>query len=430
VSNLFRHTAPPDEARKLGTVSAEERDVLRDLAKRVAEIAALPVQDEKRRLWRAHNSLRPERPMILLFPEGGWVELMPPEAFTCQTDPGRTIERNLRQRIYHHEHFADDTVIEGDWVVQKAVENTGWGLEAKQHASTTERGAWSFEPVLNSRDDLEKLSFPQISHNEAATAARLDLFHDLFDGILEVREQGVAHISYHLMQQYTYLRGLEQMMIDMFTEPDFLHETMQFFVRGHQSVLEQYVEQNLLSINNNGTYHSSGGVGYTDEIPLPGYDPAHIAPEDMWASAESQELAGVGPEQHEEFALQYEKELLEPFALNGYGCCEPLTDRLGYVFQIPGIRRLSISPWADTRIAAEELGPNYIFSWKPRPMHLVGTFDEDHIRSYIRETLELCKANNAVLEMILKDTHTCEHHPERFDRWSEIAREEVERISG
>jgi len=27
------------------------------------------------------------------------------------------------------------------------------------------------------------------------------------------------------------------------------------------------------------------------------------------------------------------------------------------------------------------------------------------------------------MEIILKDTHTCEHHPERFDRWLAIARE-------
>jgi hypothetical protein len=27
------------------------------------------------------------------------------------------------------------------------------------------------------------------------------------------------------------------------------------------------------------------------------------------------------------------------------------------------------------------------------------------------------------MEMVLKDTHTCEHHPERFDRWVAIARE-------
>jgi hypothetical protein len=29
--------------------------------------------------------------------------------------------------------------------------------------------------------------------------------------------------------------------------------------------------------------------------------------------------------------------------------------------------------------------------------------------------------------MILKDTHTCEHRPERFDHWTQIARQEVNR---
>ena len=34
-----------------------------------------------------------------------------------------------------------------------------------------------------------------------------------------------------------------------------------------------------------------------------------------------------------------------------------------------------------------------------------------------------------VLEMILKDTHTCEHHLQRFDRWTQTACQEVERVS-
>ena len=29
--------------------------------------------------------------------------------------------------------------------------------------------------------------------------------------------------------------------------------------------------------------------------------------------------------------------------------------------------------------------------------------------------------------MILKDTHTCQFHPERFTLWTRIAREEIER---
>ena len=429
VSNGANQHATETAARPTLQIPSADRAILQELGKRVAEIAGLPIQEERRTLWRAHNSLKPVRPMILLFPEGGWVELLPKASQSCESDTGRTIERALLQRIYHHEHFADDTVIEGDWVVSKVIESTGWGLESQKHPSTTERGAWAFEPVLNSVADLERLHSPVITHKAEKTQEQLAFYHDLFDGILAVREQGVAHISYHLMSQYTHLRGLEQMMIDMFAEPQFLHDAMEILVAGHQSVLEQYRNSGLLSLNNNGTYHSSGGVGYTDEIPVGDYDPDNVQPADMWASAESQELAGVGPEQHEEFALTYERKLLEPFALTGYGCCEPLTDRLGYVEQIPGIRRLSISPWADTKIAAEELGPDYIFSWKPRPMDLVGAFDEDAIRAYIRNTLELGKANDCALEMILKDTHTCENRPERFDRWAQIAREEVNRIT-
>jgi hypothetical protein len=38
--------------------------VLRKLAERYAEIAALPVQEERKRMWRRLNDLEPERPLI------------------------------------------------------------------------------------------------------------------------------------------------------------------------------------------------------------------------------------------------------------------------------------------------------------------------------------------------------------------------------
>ena len=78
---------------------------------------------------------------------------------------------------------------------------------------------------------------------------------------------------------------------------------------------------------------------------------------------------------------------------------------------------------------AERLKANFIFSWKPQPAHLVGNFEPQAVRAYVRHTLEVCQANGCVLEMILKDTHTCEHHPERFDVWTQVAREEIQRQS-
>jgi len=98
-----------------------------------------------------------------------------------------------------------------------------------------------------------------------------------------------------------------------------LHDAMAFLAEGCRRMVRQYVEQNLLSPNNDGTYNSTGGVGYTDELPLPDHDPERIRPCDMWASAEEQEMAQVSPEHHAEFCLTYERPLLEPFGLTGYG---------------------------------------------------------------------------------------------------------------
>lgn len=43
-----------------------EIDSLRELAKNIAEIAALPVQNEKKRLWLEHNMRRSTRPLVVL----------------------------------------------------------------------------------------------------------------------------------------------------------------------------------------------------------------------------------------------------------------------------------------------------------------------------------------------------------------------------
>jgi len=400
-------------------VSAKERRILRDFAKEVADLASQPVMEERRRLWKQHNSLKPVRPMILLFPEGSWRELLPKESLQCEDESARGMEMNLRRRLYYAQ-WPDDTVIEADWVVNKAVHNTGWGLEPKRIPSPDALGAWAFDPVILEPADLKKLQHPVVEHDEQETQRRLESAQELFGGILEIKVRGVHRTSYHLMAQYTRLRGLEQVMMDMLENPGMLHDAMAFLEEGHRGILEQHMALNLLDLNNDGTYHSSGGNGYTEELPQPHFDPDRVRPCDMWASAEAQEMAQVSPDMHREFILDYEKRLMEPFGLNGYGCCEDLTRKLDDVFTIPNIRRISISPWADVDACAEKLQDKYIFSWKPNPSHLIGQFNPERIREYIRHALEACRG--CVLEMILKDTHTCDHHPERFKIWTEIAR--------
>ena len=90
---------------------------------------------------------------------------------------------------------------------------------------------------------------------------------------MDIQLKGISHISFHLMNIYCELRGLEQVMWDMHDNPGMLHEAMHFLEEGHRQLVQQYYEFNLFSLNNDETYHSSGGVGYTDELPKPDYNP-------------------------------------------------------------------------------------------------------------------------------------------------------------
>lgn len=405
---------------------APDRHVLRALAQEVRRVAELPAMAERKALWKRHNALDPVRPMILVFPEGSWGELLPGDTLVCRDAKARGWEWNLRSRLYAYDHFASDNVVEASWPVSKVIRSTGWGLSAQHHASPTARGAWAFEPVVHSAADLDKLRMPDISVDEEATAAELALAQETFGDLLDVKLVGVTHISFHLMNQWTGLRGLEQVFMDMVCEPQMLHDALRFLTDGHQRLLQQYVDLDLLSPNDDNTYQSTGGNGYIDGL-APGAS-GKVQLSEMWASAEAQELDPVSPAMHYEFAMQYERELLAPFALNGYGCCDGLHAKLADVCALPNMRRISMSPFCNVDRAAPQVGDRFIFSWKPQPSHLVGRFNPDLIRDYVQHTLDVCRGG--VLEIILKDTHTCEHHPERFDQWTRIVRGLVDQAAG
>jgi hypothetical protein len=381
---------------------------------------------ERRRHWTMHNDLVPCPPLVWLSPEGAWRELTPESTLQCADHDARAMERKLRMRLYRYEHFDDASVIEARWEVSKAITVSGWGIEAEWTLSPDALGARRFKPVIESQGDLKKLRMPAVMHDQAETARRLAAAEDAVGDLLDVVLIGQAVVSFHLMNLYTSWRGLEETMIDMCERPGMVHEAMEFLATGYLGILQQLTSSGLLSLNNNDTYHSSGGNGWTAKLPGQGFDGTHVRPEDLWASAESQEMAQVSPAMHLEFAMQYERRLLAPFARNGYGCCDDLTRKLGAVLGLPNIWRISISPWSDVQACAETLKDKCIFSWKPNPAQIVGRFDERAIKATIARTVAVCRENGCHLEMILKDTHTCENHPERFDRWASLAQEAVQ----
>ena len=408
-------------------VSSEDRRILRDLAHRVAEIAARPEMRERRDEWVRHNRMAPGRPMIYIGPEGAWGELVPASALKCRDEQARGAEWRLRAKIHEFEHFASDNVVDNRWTVHKVIHDSGWGLERKWRPSPqADRGAMGFEPVLLAPSDLKKLRIPRIEYDEAATQRDLDWAQEVLGDILAVTLKGRDRMDYHLFNQYSGWRGLDQALLDLCDNPSLVHDAMAFLEAAHRDLLRQYIAQNLLGLNNDHTDIYTSGYGYSDELPQRDWDGTHVRPGDVWNWAEAQEMAVVSPAMHHEFVFAYEKRLLEPFGLNGYGCCDDLTLKLDFVLTIRNLRRVSICPWSDVEACARQLGNRVIFMWKPQPAHLVGTFNADMVRRYLRRTMDAAHAHGCVLELALLDTHTCEHHPERFDQWSQIAHEEAE----
>lgn len=402
-----------------------DRQILRRLAGEVAELAARPIEAEKQQLWTSHNALESTRPVVFCDPENGWNEIITAEQIECTNVLARQWEMQLRKEVFWGSEMNDDYTIEPYFDVPHIHRELDWGLK-ETRVGGEDGGAYSWEAPLKSEEDLDKLRFPEISVDYQMTDTVRGMGHEIFGDLLPIRERTLWWWTVGLTRTLAELRGLNEIMLDMYDNPDLLHRIMGFLRDGTMSMLDQLEERGLLAQNHDGTYVGSGGLGWSTELPQPDSQNS-VGCADIWGFAESQETVGISPTMFEEFVFPYQVPIMERFGLNCYGCCEPLDKRWHVVKQIPRLRRVSVSAWADKRVMAEMLEDNYIYSMKPNPADLaMSTFDEDHIRAGLRELFEITEGCR--VEIIMKDNHTIKDDPRRVIRWVQIAREEIARI--
>lgn len=408
-------------------VNASDKHLLRELANKVAEIGNAPVQKERAELWRRHNDLQPGRPLVLIFPEGAWREMLTDKELTCQDPDARGLEWDLRHRLYYAAHLQDDNVIEPVIACWATVRDSGWGISQQRVNPEDATGAAHYEPVIKTEADIEKIKIPEVTVDFAATEKRYQELTDIFGGILTVEKRCHAYTGFAIMDEFATWRGLGQVLIDLTDRPEWVHACMERMYQGMVARHEAVMKSGAVTLNNRNHYTGSGGTGYTSQLPQADFDGTHVRSKDLWSHATTQIFSDVSPGMHEEFALQYERRYQARFGLNCYGCCEPLHNKFEIAKTIPNLRRISVSPWADVKKSAAQLGNKYIYSWKPNPAAVAGeAWDPAYIRKWTREFLETTRG--CVVEMIMKDTHTCKHEPRRMWEWVKIAREEAERF--
>jgi len=409
-------------------VTARDREIIRHLAGEVAEIAALPMQEKKREMWRRLNGLKPVRPMVMI-DQVCWNEMNIDGELTLQCEDAecRTYEEYLRRTLYQWRHFRVDMVVEPFIRVYKAVHNTGFGVKVNEDIAVTDPTSGvvghRYHNQFQCDADLEKIKTPVISHDEDETARRLEKAEELFGGILDIFPQGMDPYLAVWDPISTWM-GVENVLYALVERPDFMRAMAQRMVEGYLAMLDQLEAQGLLAWRQS-WIHCTGA--YTDELPAPGFDPQYPRTKDMWMFGLAQMFSTVSPAMFEEFEIDMCMPIFRRFGLVYYGCCDPLHKKIPQVRKIPNVRKISMSPWVDEEEGAAAIGNRYVYSRKPNPAMLAGfTFDEAAIRQHLRASVEVCRKYGCPLELILKDISTVKYEPQRLWRWAEIAMEVVE----
>lgn len=409
------------------SITARDKAILRELALQVAELAARPIEDEKRKLWYDHNELKPTRPLITMEAEDSWNELIPRSEIICESFMARLWEEDLRRLIYSATYLKDDRVVEPVIYIPYLYSEFDFGLKTKIISTGAAHGAYTWDPPLKDyATDFNKLKFPELDVDIEKTMEIVGAAREVFKDLIEIKVRGIWWWTLGLTWRLVTLRGLENVMLDMYDYPIEFHATMSFLSDAYAYLIDQIEKKNLFTLNNDGTYLGSGGFGYSRELPAPGFN-GHVHTSDMWGFGESQETVSVSPEMFEEFIFPYQRKLLSRFGLVYYGCCEPLNKRWHLIKTIPGIRRLSISPWSDMEDMAQKLGGDYIYSMKASPMTIaVPKIDEEFIRKGLRHAMQATK--NCRVEITMQDTITICNNPNNAINWCRIAMEESKNL--
>lgn len=423
------HIHPPEVAREI-VLRDSEKEVLQRLAEEWSIAASDPVNRERAVLWQKMNDLESERPMVWIN-EIPWHEMNVNDELTlkCENEWARSQEDMMRKTLFQWRHMPGDMVINPWLDCPLAIHSTDFGiLEDVKLAVTDESSdivSREFNIQIRDMDDLEKIKMPVITHNVQATEYRFRAMQEVFSEIIPVQKLGQTHIWYTPWDYLVRWWGVQESLMDLMLRPDMVHAFYKRMVNCWMTELDQFEAKDLLSLDNNNTRVGSGGYGYSNELPGFPFDEHEVRAHNMWGCSNAQIFSEVSPEMHWEFAIEHDLPWLKRWKHVYYGCCEPLSGKTDLLKRIPNLRKVSISPWSNTRDAINGLGDAYVLSRKPNPSIFASLpFDENQARKQIREFLDETEGQCHV-EFIMKDISTVQYEPQNLWKWEKICMEEV-----
>jgi len=407
------------------TISAKDRNILRELAKKQLEYANSPANKETIRLWYLHNACKGERPMIHL-EMGTFRREIIPKRQKCEGERARSVEDIILQSFTNHEAFADDKPVVDYYPVYERERLLPFGVVVEtEHAESPNGGRQGYRfkyPIADLRDDFEIIKKSEFHIQPGEAERERDFVNDIIGDILPVKT--VSH-SFRIYPTFDMLRlmGTEQFFVALLEYPELVAKALDQLADDYIEYLRLLENKKMLHPTTSSELLTMGSFCFTEELD----ESTPVKAAGSWGHLNSQETVGVSPKTFAEIIAPSFNKLAAEFGLMSYGCCEPVHEIWDAVLsKWDNLRKLSIAPWCDEEIMGERLrGTNIIFHRKPSSNYLgVGTaLDEDAFRAHVRKTVNA--ARGCTLEITQRDVYTINHDEAKARRYVEIIREEM-----
>jgi hypothetical protein len=400
-------------------ITGQDKKALRELAKQVWDIAAEQVNRDRIRRIRDMHSLKPVRPPVWIN-EIPWHEMDINGELTlrCETEEARNMEWRFREVLYRWKYIQADMVVEDTFYVTRAFTESDIGIKIEEKTVATSAAnhivSHHYEDQLDTEEKVDALKLPVIKAEPETDRKNLEIADDILGGVMPVKLRG--HMIYYApWDRIAMLRGIENCLVDMLSDPELIHKTIAKFTQIYTARFDQMEEQGLLDFNIPALHCTPP---YTDELPAPDYDGGKVRYKDVWFRGMAQLFSSASPAMQDEFDLQYMRPMMEKCGLSYYGCCEPLDRVIPYLKKIRNMRKIGVSPWANVRSSAEQIGGSYVLARKPNPANVA--------RDFSRETVEAAMANKCPYEFVLKDISTVNNNPQNLINWTKTVMDTID----
>jgi len=176
-------------------ITGQDKNILRELAKQVRDIAAEKINSDRIMRSRDMHSLKPGRPLV-------WIDEIPWHemdingelVLRCETKEAQNMEVYFRRVLYRWKYLQADMVVEDAFYVPKSYTDSGMGISIKEQTLATNAAnnivSHHYEDQLDTEEKVEALTLPVLETHPEKDKERLEIAAGIYDGILPVKLRG------------------------------------------------------------------------------------------------------------------------------------------------------------------------------------------------------------------------------------------------